>query len=88
MAQAIVRKSDLTAIRDANLRVVRNESGEYSANDVARASRVLTQLKQVELRIDGVVGKTPPQKHIEPLAQPVHDEPVIYKLDFLTRNTG
>jgi len=82
----VLKKTDLDAVRAANMRIVKNKDGDYSPSDVARASRVIIQLKQIEMKIESLADKTLPIKRVVP-AQPVFDgEPLIFSLDHLTKN--
>ncbi len=84
----ILKKTDLEAVRAANMRIVKNKDGDYTPADIARASRIIAQLKQIELRIESLADKTLPEKRVEP-AQPVFDgEPLIFTLDHLTKSLG
>ena len=49
----ILKKTDLAEIRNANMRIVKNKESE--SVDIARASRIVIQLKQLELKM---LGKT------------------------------
>ncbi len=81
----ILKKTDLSAIRNANMRIIKNRGGGYSPTDIARASRVIIQLKQIELKIESLTDKTLPGKRVVP-SQPVFDgPPLIFSLDHLTK---
>ncbi len=81
----VLKKTDLVAIRNANMRIIKNKDGDYSSSDIARASRVIIQLKQIELKIESLTDKTLPGKRVVPV-QPVFDgEPLIFSLDHLTK---
>ena len=70
------------------MRIVKNNDGGYTPADIARASRIITQLKQIELRIESLADKTPPTKRVEP-TEPVFDgEPLIFTLDHLTKSAN
>ena len=84
----VLKKTDLEAVRAANMRIVKNKDGGYTPADIARASRIVIQLKQIELRIESLADKTAPSKRVEP-TQPVFDgEPLIFTLDHLTKSVG
>ncbi len=84
----VLKKTDLAAVRAANMRIVKNKDGDYTPADIARASRIVIQLKQIELRIESLADKTSPTKRVEP-TQPVFDgEPLIFTLDHLTKNVS
>ena len=79
----VLRKTDLAAVRAANMRIVRG--GGSAPADVARASRIIIQLKQIEMKIESLADKTHATKRVVP-AQPVFDgEPLIFSLDHLTK---
>lgn len=48
--QAILKKTDLTEVRNANMRVVKNK--ENIPADIARASRIVIQLRQLEIKAE------------------------------------
>ena len=84
----ILKKMDLAAVRAANMRIMKNKDGDYSPSDIARASRVIIQLKQIEMKIESLADKTHATKRVVP-AQPVFDgEPLIFSLDHLTRSVS
>ena len=84
----VLKKTDLDAVRSANMRIVKNNDGNYTPPDIARASRIVIQLKLIELRIESLADKTPLTKRVEP-TQPVFDgEPLIFTLDHLTKSVG
>ena len=84
----VLKKTDLDAVRSANMRIVKNNGGNYTPADIARASRIIAQLKQIELRIESLADKTSPTKRVEP-TRPVFDgEPLIFTLDHLTKSLG
>ena len=81
----ILKKTDLDAVRAANMRIVKNKDGDYTPADVVHASRIIIQLKQIELKIESLTDKTRSGKRVVP-AQPVFDgEPMIFSLDHLTK---
>ena len=84
----VLKKTDLEAVRTANMRIVKNKDGDYTPADIARASRIINQLKQIELKIESLADKTPSTKRVEP-TQPIFDgEPLIFTLDHLTKSLG
>ena len=83
-----LKKTDLEAVRAANMRIVKNKDGGYTAADIARASRVVMQLKQIELRIESLADKTLPTKRVEPTRPVFAGEPLIFTLDHLTKSVG
>ncbi len=84
----VLKKTDLAAVRAANMRIIKNKDGDYSPSDIARASRVIVQLKQIELKIESFADKTLPGKRVVP-SQPAFDgEPLIFSLDHLTRSVS
>lgn len=46
----ILKKTDLTEVRNANMRIVKNANGESTNSDIGRASRVMIQLKGLEIK--------------------------------------
>ena len=81
----ILKKTDLEAVRAANMRIVKNKDGGSTPADIARASRIIIQLKQIELKIESLTDKTLPGKRVVPV-QPVFDgPPLIFSLDHLTK---
>ena len=54
MKLAILKKTDLAEIRNANMRIVKNKGGDYTPVDIGRASRVMIQLKGLEIKAAGV----------------------------------
>ena len=84
----VLKKTDLAAVRAANMRIVKNKDGGSTPADVVRASRIIIQLKQIEMKIESFADKTLPRKRVVP-AQPVFDgEPLIFSLDHLTRSVS
>ncbi len=57
----VLKKTDLDAVRSANMRIVKNKDGDYTPADIARASRIVIQLKQIELKIESLAEKTLPE---------------------------
>ena len=84
----VLKKTDLAAVRNANMRIIKNKDGGYSPTDIARASRIINQLKQIELKIESFADKALPGKRVVP-SQPVFDgEPLIFSLDHLTKSVN
>ena len=84
----ILKKTDLAAVRNANMRIIKNKDGDYSPSDIARASRVIIQLKQIELKIESLADKTLPGKRVVPSQSVFDGEPLIFSLDHLTRSVS
>ncbi len=75
----ILKKTDLTAVRDANIRIVKNK--ENSGCDISRASHIIVRLKEIELKTGSEINV----RQLKPSVNLDVEERLVDSLDHVSR---